>query len=637
MKNKNNKIFSYVVIIAVLLIPFMYSFFYLKAYWNPYGKGNIDNLPVAIVNEDEGSRGEELVNSIKESKKLKLSVVSEKQANNGLDDKTYYAVIKIPTDFTKSMESAATTNKKHATITYSPNQKSNYLASQIINNVVLTVEKNLDNQVNSKIIGNLSDELSTIPNELSTISEGFNKLNDGTEKLKSGSGTLNEGISSLQSNYLTFHQGLKTLNDGTTTLNNSISALSTVKDSVDKLSEGTTQLASGSNQLTSSLSSYVDGVNNTLEYTNSLVALINASICPKVVAGNASTEEKQMCAIAQGLSQTSLETANTTAINYLKISGNAIKEGNSNINTGLQNLNTNISKFQGGMNSFQELQEGVNKIATGTTTLYENSNKILSGINTLSNGSNTLNTGISTLNDSVSSAKNELNTKIEDTKKELKKVEGLEDYGKEPVKIENEVKNEVSSYGTAFSPLFISIALWVGALMMYVVLYYDKENRFPKLSIDNKNYLQRTLSYHILATISGLILGFLLSLLLDFEITNYFLYYATIILIANTFIAIIETLIVNLKDVGKFIALVILVLQLAAAGGTFPIETVSKCFRFLNPILPMTYTINLLKESLISIESSLLIKNLIVVGSILVILVVFNVLRDIYHDKALKK
>ena len=48
MKNKNHKFFNYVIIAAVLIIPFMYSFFYLKAYWNPYGEGNIDNLPVAI-------------------------------------------------------------------------------------------------------------------------------------------------------------------------------------------------------------------------------------------------------------------------------------------------------------------------------------------------------------------------------------------------------------------------------------------------------------------------------------------------------------------------------------------------------------------------------------------------------------
>lgn len=168
---------------------------------------------------------------------------------------------------------------------------------------------------------------------------------------------------------------------------------------------------------------------------------------------------------------------------------------------------------------------------------------------------------------------------------------------------------------------------------MYIVLYYDKENRFPKLSIENENHLQRTLLYHGLATLSAIILGILLSALLDFEITNYLLYYLFIILVSNTFIAIIEFLIVKFKDVGKFIALILLVLQLAAAGGTFPIETVTKGFRFLNPILPMTYTINLLKEVLVTIESSLLTKNLIVVIMILLVFFGINIVSDIIHDK----
>lgn len=55
-KVKENKLFRNIIICAVLIIPFMYSFFYLKAYWNPYGEGNIDNLPVAIINSDEGEK-----------------------------------------------------------------------------------------------------------------------------------------------------------------------------------------------------------------------------------------------------------------------------------------------------------------------------------------------------------------------------------------------------------------------------------------------------------------------------------------------------------------------------------------------------------------------------------------------------
>lgn len=216
MKKKNvkeNKLFRNIIICAVLIIPFMYSFFYLKAYWNPYGEGNIDNLPVAIINSDEGEKGESLVNSIKDSKKLKLDVVNEKEATDGLNDGKYYAVINIPSDFSKNIKSAGEVEKVHPTITYSPNQKSNYLSSQIINTVVITAEKSLDNEINSGIIASLEDKLKEVPNSLNTISDGFGNLLEGTNKLKNGVTEIKTGTETLKSGIESAYNGSKTIND----------------------------------------------------------------------------------------------------------------------------------------------------------------------------------------------------------------------------------------------------------------------------------------------------------------------------------------------------------------------------------------------------------------------------------------
>lgn len=607
MKQKNHKFFNYVIIAAVLIIPFMYSFFYLKAYWNPYGEGNIDNLPVAIVNEDKGSKGEELVKEIKDSKKLKLSVVDSTKAEDGLYNKDYYAVINIPEDFTESMESASTTNKKHATITYSPNQKSNYLASQIINNVVNVVEKNLDNKVNSEIVGTLSDTVKEVPDKLETISDGFDKLNDGTNQLKEGSNTLTSGAKEF--NQLT--SGLSTMQTGVTNLKN------------------------GSDAFTTGLNSYVTGVNSALSNTNNLASIVVSTTCARIEAGDSTITEydKNACLIAKGMLANNPNYGGTNAINYLTISGNKLNSSNQEINAGINTLNSSVSSLGTVNEKITKLQNGANSLLEGANTLYSSSEKIMNGINTLNDGANTLNSGINTLNNSVSAAKNELNQNIETTKKEVAKVNGLKEYSNEPVKVDTEAVNEVSSYGTAFSPFFISIALWVGCLMLYIVLYFDKEERFKKLSINNPNLLQRTLCYHGLATLAGIILGILLQILLDFEITNVLLYYVSIVLIANTFVAIIELLIVNFKDIGKFIALILLVLQLAAAGGTFPIETVTKGFRWLHPLLPMTYTIDLLRESLVTIESKLLTHNFIIVFVIFIVFFGINVSHDIIRQK----
>jgi len=649
MKDK----FKYVVLFVILFIPFIYSFFYLKAYWNPYGKGNIDNLPVAIVNDDNGDKGKSLIDGIKDSKKLKVSVISEEKAEDGLYDGDYYAIIKIPKSFSDDMESVSSDNKRHATITYSPNQKANYLASQIINTVILNVEKNLDNEINSKIVGSLTSNLKEVPNSLDTINSGFDKLSDGTKKLENGTGELYNGTNTLATNYNMFNDGVYKIKSGSNTLTNSINQLNTgintldsevakfdsLKSNLMELGSGISELKTGSDTFTNGFNSYVGGVNNTLNYTESLVTLINTTICPKVSLGTATSEEIQMCTIAYGLSVDNPNTGNTNVINYLKISGAQLQTGNNNLNTGINTLATKVaglSVVNESINKLQtaigDLKDGSNKINEGAITFNDgvnslnvNSNKILDGINNLNSGTATLNSGVITLNNSVTVARDELKSKTDDTRKDLKKVESLSDYSNKPINVETKEVNKVNTYGTAFTPLFVSVGLWVGCLMMLIVLYYDKDERFGIFGINDKRLVKKILAYHGLISASSIVLALLLNMFLDLSITNYLLYYGSFIVIGNAFMAIVLFLITNFKDLGKFIALILLVLQLAASGGTFPVEVVTKGFRWMNPFLPMTYSIKLVKEGIIKVENGLLGSSLLVLIIVFVVFFTINI------------
>lgn len=651
MNKKTNNWFKYVVIIAVLLVPFMYSFFYLKAYWNPYGKGNIDNLPVAVVNKDSGDKGKELIDNIKESKKLKLSVVSNDEATDGLNDGKYYAIISIPKDFTSSMNSASSTNKRHATITYSPNQKSNYLSSQIINTVVLTVEKNLDNTVNSKIVENLSDKLKAVPTQLNTISTGFGKLSEGTSQIENGASELKSGSEQLKNGINEAYNGSKTITDG---VNASIENLKNDKsEAID-----TQTLNNIKNQVTSSVNAtFTDTYKNAIgvqavetvkaQYENN-INLLKQGILANISAFgitdvdaycNSSSVNPGLanyCSSYLGLVSLNNQLNDSSSVIYQSIYNTAITSAQKSAVQTASNVSETVAKqvatsaketaTNKSIASLTPLQEGLNSLTSGLA-------KLNTGSNDLYNGTVKLNEGTTTLNNSVKASKVELDNKINSTKSEMKKVDGLSKYSKMPIKAETKEVNKVSSYGTAFSPLFISIALWVGSLMLFMVLYFDKEKRFGLLGIDSKKRVKRTLAYHGLASASGLILGILLQLLLDFSITNVLLYYVSIILIANCFLAIVEFLIETFGDIGKFIALIILVLQLAAAGGTFPIETVTKGFRWLHPLLPMTYTINLLKESLISVENNLLTQNMLYVFIIFIVFFGLNIILNFMKQK----
>lgn len=651
MNKKTNSWFKYVVIIAVLLVPFMYSFFYLKAYWNPYGKGNIDNLPVAVVNKDSGDKGKELIDNIKESKKLKLSIVSNDEATDGLNDGKYYAIISIPKDFTSSMNSASSTNKRHATITYSPNQKSNYLSSQIINTVVLTVEKNLDNTVNSKIVENLSDKLKAVPTQLNTISTGFGKLSEGTSQIENGASELKSGSEQLKNGINEAYNGSKTITDG---VNASIENLKNDKsEAID-----TQTLNNIKNQVTSSVNAtFTDTYKNAIgvqavetvkaQYENN-INLLKQGILANISAFgitdvdaycNSSSVNPGLanyCSSYLGLVSLNNQLNDSSSVIYQSIYNTAITSAQKSAVQTASNVSETVAKqvatsaketaTNKSIASLTPLQEGLNSLTSGLA-------KLNTGSNDLYNGTVKLNEGTTTLNNSVKASKVELDDKINSTKSEMKKVDGLSKYSKMPIKAETKEVNKVSSYGTAFSPLFISIALWVGSLMLFMVLYFDKEKRFGLLGIDSKKRVKRTLAYHGLASASGLILGILLQLLLDFSITNVLLYYVSIILIANCFLAIVEFLIETFGDIGKFIALIILVLQLAAAGGTFPIETVTKGFRWLHPLLPMTYTINLLKESLVSVENNLLTQNMLYVFIIFIVFFGLNIILNFMKQK----
>ena len=165
--------------------------------------------------------------------------------------------------------------------------------------------------------------------------------------------------------------------------------------------------------------------------------------------------------------------------------------------------------------------------------------------------------------------------------------------------------------------------------MSYVVLYYDQKHRFNIFDHDYKNKILQNIAYIGIGALQGLIVAILLKIGLGFEIQNYVLYYTASILVGITFVSIIQFLIRNFGDVGKFLALVILVLQLAASGGTFPIETIDKGFQGLTSYLPMTYSIKLFREILVPTATNFKGQYLGILVGITVVTLVITCIVDI--------
>jgi len=122
------------------------------------------------------------------------------------------------------------------------------------------------------------------------------------------------------------------------------------------------------------------------------------------------------------------------------------------------------------------------------------------------------------------------------------------------------------------------------------------------------------------------------------DIQNYGLYYGSCVLIAITFMSIIQFLIVNFGEVGKFLGLLILVLQLAASGGTFPIPLIDEAFQKISPYLPMTYTIKLTKEAVVMQRDGVASHNIgIMMGYTAVCLAITILVQVVKNMRAKKK
>lgn len=684
---KKEKILKILIFAVVLLIPIIYSFFYLKSYWNPYG--TLSDMKIAVVNLDSGkddkNQGNEFVQSLKDSATFDICEVSKEDANDGMEKGNYYATIEIPENFTKCLESGATTDKQVAQITYRPNQATNYLATQIINSAVKTIELNLQSKVDREIIANLSDKLNEVPDNLQTISNGASSILDGSQSLNDGIKQLNDGTNQLSSSYKEFDNGVASAYTGSQSLESGLAQVTTGVDTlknggqtldnaISQINAGVDELSAQSNSGIASLASGVNDLNTGAANLNAKlpeyvekVEYLNSNVKPLLQALSAysgkttdSTLQYLAVSASQILAQDP-EKGNLDGFQQLIIGGQTLTTGANDLYAGTQKLvagTQDLSKLTSGVQSLKSaltqvkqgttsLNQGIVTLSNGTVQLTAGSSTLTNGLATLNSSSKTIDNALTTLNNGTASAYDGSNKLVEgvqtfktsideglaNTKEQLKSLNGIEDFGAKPVEFKTEAYGEVNSYGIAFTPLFLCIGLWVGALMAYVVLYYDQKHRFKIFDHDYKNKILQNIAYLGLGALQGLIVAILLKLGLDFDIQNNALYYTASILVGITFVSIIQFLIRNFGDIGKFLALIVLVLQLAASGGTFPIETIDKGFQGLTSYLPMTYSIKLFREILVPTATNFKGQYLGILVGITVVTLAITCIVDVIKNK----
>ncbi|MCZ2257433.1 YhgE/Pip domain-containing protein [Sporosarcina sp. G11-34] len=717
-----------VPMIAILFIPVLYAGMFLWAFWDPYA--NMNDLPVAIVNLDEGAEmdgkelrlGKELTNTLMEDQTFKFTEVSKEGAEKGLEDQDYYVVIEIPENFSEHATTLLDDTPEKLTIVYKPNEGFNFLSAQIGE----TAMDRIRAEVNEKVASTYAEKLF---DSISELGDGFGEAADGAEELQEGSAKIAKGADELKGYLKTLAGSTVTLADGTDKLargaGEAASGARELNNGLGALSEGTAELVTGANagsagagDLKKGITDYTAGVGTLAGSYNEIAkketefnkavgtlsersselngatvqlakgaADLNAGLTElskqldSILAGlpakqkqavlavlSAEKQDVFLAALAQ-LTQGSAElsegmqglSGGTAALSKgaseLNGAASQLAEAHGQALAGVQKLNESSATLQEGAASLATgngaLASGLTKLSEGVGTAQKGSSDLASGLASLTEGSSTLQTGTSTLaskskelvdgsstlvdgaielDEGVTTLREKL-AEANETASEVNATEKTYEMAASPVEVEQDGINHVPNYGTGFAPYFLSLGLFVGALLLSIVFPLVEPSINPTGAF--RWFFSKVSVLAIVGLLQALIAVGIVKYALGMETTNTPLFILTAIITSYTFIALVQMLVSILSDAGRFVAILILILQLTTSAGTFPLELIPAPLQIFNTLLPMTYSVNAFKAAISTGSlSSLWTNNGILIGFMLVFLAItFGYFALLYKRK----
>lgn len=614
-----------IAIITIILMPLLYGAMYLWAFWNPFGE--VNKIPAAIVNNDTGrtatgeqlDAGDQVVKSLIASGQLDLAEVSEEEAAKGLSDGKYYYTITLPENFSVAVESPNGDNPEKAELIFTFNDANNYLATIIGQDASEQVINQVNSTIGAQGVGQVLTGLQSAGSGLKQAAAGADQLASGIDTAKSGADQLSSGANELAANMVTAESGsaqlasgaaqLATAIDGATTpLINALGsgAVPNVSGQVSELRQSLETLGSripdsGELAPATAVSQALDILRQS---SDPLVQRAVAALSP-LAAGQVRTDTAELQAEISRLS------GEARAVEY------QLTDPNSPLQSGLAMLQN------GGIASdLQQLRSGADELSSGAATLSSGMVQLTDGSKQLAGGAGQLASGMVELQ----SGSDELATALEQgagqvpSWTEEQKTATAETLST-PVDLKQGFTNVAPTFGTGFAPFFLSLALFVGGIITWMLLTPLQSrptvsgvglyrtvlaSYWPAMLV---GFLQVVAMYSVVHFGVGLDVKHVLGTILF------------LILVSATFLAMIQAFnAVFGVAVGRVVTLAFLMLQLVSAGGIYPVPTTAKLFQILHPFDPMTYTVNGLRQLTIGeqVDSRLWIAIAVLVGILLV-------------------
>ncbi|CJG94930.1 cell wall surface protein [Streptococcus pneumoniae] len=215
-------------------------------------------------------------------------------------------------------------------------------------------------------------------------------------------------------------------------------------------------------------------------------------------------------------------------------------------------------------------------------------------------------------------------------------VEKQSDYFANPVNLKENKLFAMPNYGSAMSPFYTVLALWVGALLMVSLLTVEVHEEGANYK-SHEIYFGRLLTFLTI----GLSQAFIVSMgdifLLGTYVVDKFWFVLFSLFIGGVFVCIVYSLVSIFGNVGKSMAIILLVLQVAGSGGTFPIQMTPAFFQAIYPFLPFTYAISAIRETVGGMLWDIVTRDLLVLSAFVVVMIVAALLLKTPINKSSEK
>lgn len=600
--------------------------------------------------------GDKVLSALRENTQMEWVFTTEEKATSGVKSGKYYAAIVIPKDFSNKMMSVFSEKVEKPEITYYSNAKENAIAPKVtdkgagavqrqvnevfietVSDTTLTVLQAVSNMTQASgaetIVDNLNTNLNQIAGDLTAsagLLESFSDMTGSAQKLLNSTTEFLQTVQQqTKESRQTFQETSKTFSGLDDSMDAAADSVGTALKSAEKVYDQMDQVISGAFSDESADAQQIASTLDTLagQVGNVVTAYTSVRDSVAAVADKYPETSPLVDAIVVRM-DTSIQQQKSLQ-SKLQDSAKGLRDATTDLGTARSELKDLAAKNRENMSGMSasyksSVQKSLNQLSASLTSSKQEISSLLSQLDQSANGiyklTDTADSDLSEIQKVLGDSGElltEASDRIADTTARLDEMEASGDFSElkalisgdksaistflaAPVSLDTHKIYEIANYGSSMAPFYSVLSIWIGGIVLVAMLKVNVSENCTK-GLKNVKlhqiYFGRFITFMIVGLFQSTLIALGDLLYLGIQCEHPFLFLLGCWFSSLVFVNIIYTLTVSLGDIGKAVSVILLVVQVAGTGGTFPIEVAPSFFRAVYPLLPFTHSMAALRET----------------------------------------